>query len=135
MSMDIAVNIPQGLKPIDEPGAVPSSAFVERDGETFLLGGVVTATEKSFFPKAPFAAGSLDIADALIGPSGALYSFTTIHVSQGRPTPYTIGYVDFECGARVLAPIQGDPADLHCDLRVRLGNDGTSWFVTREVSR
>lgn len=64
------------------------------------------------------------------GPRGNLYSFSTVHVSSSRPTPYTIGYVDFENGVRVLAAVEPTPDHkLACDQAVELRAEGERWFV------
>jgi uncharacterized OB-fold protein len=48
---------------------------------------------------------------AVLGRHGTLYSWTTVHVSTTRPTPYDLGYVDLSDhegrGVRVLAPLVG----------------------------
>jgi uncharacterized OB-fold protein len=63
------------------------------------------------------------------GPRGTLYSYSTVHVSSSRPTPYTIGYVDFENGVRVLAQVEAGATPLACDQPVELRADGHRWFV------
>ena len=64
-----------------------------------------------------------------VGPTGLLYSHSTVHVSAARATPYTIGYVDFPNGLRVLASVRGADASLGCDVPVRLANANGEWFV------
>lgn len=68
-----------------------------------------------------------------VGPSGTLYSYSTVHVSASRPTPYTLGYVDLDEGVRVLATIEADDR-LAVDLRCRLviEADGRWYFVPEE---
>lgn len=76
--------------------------------------------------------GARDMEPVLFGPRGNLYSYSTIHVSSSRPTPYTIGYVDFPNGVRVLANIDvpSDMTDtLVCDTTVELRASGERWFV------
>lgn len=58
---------------------------------------------------------------------GSLYSFSTVHVSSSRATPYTIGYVDLDDGVRLLATIAGDPSALSPDLPVRLVRVAGNW--------
>jgi uncharacterized OB-fold protein len=69
-----------------------------------------------------------DLQQIRLGPAGILYSYTTMHVSPTAQAPFTLGYVDLEQGARILAPIHGEPASLRCDLPVTLGTDGEEWF-------
>lgn len=74
---------------------------------------------------------SLDLRPVSGGSVGTLYSYSTVHVSSSRDTPYTLGYVDLESGARVLADISGDLSRLHPDVLVDLtvGPDGSWSFV------
>lgn len=72
----------------------------------------------------PLSAVSEDLAGgALARPAseaGRLYSWSTVHVAAGRPTPYTLGYVDLDDGLRVLAVLDGDPGGLHIGGLVRV---------------
>jgi uncharacterized OB-fold protein len=63
------------------------------------------------------------------GPRGTLYSYSTVHISASRKVPYTIGYVDFDNGVRVLAQIDADPSTLACDLPVEVRAEADRWFV------
>jgi uncharacterized OB-fold protein len=50
--------------------------------------------------------GSLE--PAAFGPSGTIWSTTTLHVAAGgRAAPYTLAYVDLDDGPRVLAHVGG----------------------------
>jgi len=61
---------------------------------------------------------------------GLLYSHSTIHVSATRETPYTVGYVDFPNGLRVLARVRWPDEPLEgCDLPVKLAADDQEWWV------
>jgi len=64
--------------------------------------------------------GGADLAPALISPRGTLYTWTTVHVSSSRATPYTLGYIDLPEELRVLALVQGDTGSLHPGLAMRL---------------
>lgn len=46
--------------------------------------------------------GSRETARAPLGDGGVLYSWTTVHVSTTRATPYDVGYVDLVVGAEEL---------------------------------
>src|SRR3546814_21192007 len=65
----------------------------------------------------------------LFGPAGVLYSYTAIHVSAARSVHYTLGYVDFPNGVRVLAQVEESDAGapIACDQPVELRTDGTRW--------
>lgn len=121
------------LMPLADLGGVERPGFVDRDGEILLEGaqsassGVKTYPPRTICPET----GARDMQPFLIGPGGALYAFSEIHVSSSRPTPYTIGYVDFPQGVRVLAQVRThDPASLACDMPVILRSDGDDWFVS-----
>jgi len=60
---------------------------------------------------------------------GKVYSYTTVHQSQGRwngVTPYVLAYVELDEGPRVMTNIvDSDPADVKVDSRVRVVWDDT----------
>ena len=60
---------------------------------------------------------------------GKVYSFTTVHQSQGRwngVTPYVLAYVELDEGPRVMTNIVDcDPAVIDVDTRVRVVWDDT----------
>lgn len=75
-----------------------------------------------------------DLAEgSLAGPasaSGRLCSWSTVHVSASRATPYTLGYVDLDDGLRVLALLDGDPGMLRIGASVqRVPGPGDLTFV------
>src|SRR5699024_6100523 len=49
-----------------------------------------------------------NLASALLPDTGTLYSYSTVHVSSSRSTPYVLGYVDLPDGVRLLAEIHGN---------------------------
>ena len=53
--------------------------------------------------------------------TGRLYSWSTVHVSASRATPYTLGYVNLDDGSRVLALLDGNPGELRIGAPVRVG--------------
>ncbi len=67
-----------------------------------------------------YRCGATDASAAALSAAGRLYSWSTVRVSASQPVPYTLGYVDLPEGVRVLALIDGDPAGLSPDCRVRL---------------
>ena len=97
--------------------------FVVRDELTYLVCGQASDGTVQF------PAGEQHASTIEVGPQGLLYSYATIHVSATRKTPYTIGYVDFPGGLRVLASVRGQEDTLQCDLQVRLAHDENDWFV------
>lgn len=111
--------------------AASSRAFQEGKDGVQLLGSVSMSSGAATFPARRVCpkTGAQDMVPFAFGPFGKLYSFSTVHVSATRQTPYTIGYVDFECGVRVLAEIEGDPSGFGCDRPVEVRVSGDRWFV------
>lgn len=109
-------------------------AFELRHGDVLLRGSQSRSSGSKAFParEVCMETGARDMEPMLFGPHGKLYSFSTVHVSSTRATPYTIGYVDFPNGVRVLANLDPsvDPATLTCDTPVEVRADGDVWFVT-----
>lgn len=112
------------LKPLSDLRQTSSIVGMEND-KPVLLGGECEACGKRSFPfrsLCPYCASS-NMQDVQLGSEGFLYSFTTIHVSATRATPYTIGYIDLQGNVRTLALIQGNPAHLRPDMKVKLMED------------
>ncbi len=107
--------------------------FELRDGQVLLRGSRSRSSGSMAFPTRDVCleTGARDMEPMLFGPYGTLYSFATVHVSSTRPTPYTLGYVDFPNGVRVLALVDPsvDVAGLTCDTPVEVRADGDQWFV------
>lgn len=102
---------PQVLPFADLVGDVP---VLDTDGATWwLVGSVCHVCDDRAFPARRVCGrcGADDVGPAVLGASGILYSYATVHVSSTRQTPYTLGYVDLDTGPRVLATIGGAPAD------------------------
>jgi uncharacterized OB-fold protein len=103
------------------------------DGSAALVTGRCYSCGTAWFPFGSVCPGcaALDPRRELAGPAGTLYSFTTVHVSSARPTPYSLGYVDLDEGVRVLATIESSPEELAVDApcRLEVGGDGRWWFV------
>jgi DUF35 OB-fold domain, acyl-CoA-associated len=103
------------------------------NGVVLLKGSVSRSSGSLTFPASTVCleTGARDMEPINFGPRGNLYSFSVVHVSATRPTPYIIGYVDFENGLRVLAEVRTNmPAELVCDMPVELRADDEQWFVS-----
>lgn len=100
-------------------------------GEVLLLGARSASSGVPVFPSRPYCpeTAAADMEPATFGPSGTLYSFSTVHVSASRPVPYILGYVDFPGGLRTLASVRVSGGALRCDLPVVLCADGETWWV------
>jgi uncharacterized OB-fold protein len=105
--------------------------FELREGAVFLRGSVSRSSGSRAFPARLVCheTGARDMEPMTFGPRGTLYSYSTVHVSSSRPTPYTLGYVDFDNGVRVLAIVEAGGSELACDQPVELRADGDRWFV------
>lgn len=107
--------------------------FAIQDGAVMLRGSRSRSSGSMAFParEVCLETGARDMEPFLFGPDGTLYSHTTLHVGT-RPVPYTLGYVDFPNGVRVLAPVRSDAAGtpLQCNQPVRLASEDGQWFVT-----
>ncbi|SPF81514.1 Zn-ribbon domain-containing OB-fold protein [Pseudoprimorskyibacter insulae] len=105
--------------------------FTRRDGAVFLNASRSASSGSMAFPARTICqeTAARDMEPIEVGPAGVLYSHSTIHVSATRQTPYTIGYVDFPNGLRVLAQVRGIAADAGCDIPVVLDADADGWFV------
>jgi uncharacterized OB-fold protein len=118
--------------------AGPGVTGSEQSGAAVLIGGHCLACGESWFPSRSVcprcAATDTDTESLTIGPGGRIYSFTTVHVSAARPTPYVLGYVDTDQGIRVLSTIDDSGASLELDQRCTLRTDagGEWWFVPQE---
>ncbi|WP_240632054.1 Zn-ribbon domain-containing OB-fold protein [Alcaligenes faecalis] len=120
-------------QPIRDIASDQASQFVVKDGAVLLRGSQSRSSGSQAFPvrEVCMQTGARDMQDMFFGPFGTLYSFSTIYVSASRPTPYTLGYVDFPNGVRVLAHIRcEDVSALYCDMPVSTATDGNDWFVT-----
>lgn len=120
-------------QPIRDIASDQPSQFVVQDGAVLLRGSQSRSSGSKAFPvrEVCMETGARDMQDLFFGPVGTLYSFSTIHVSASRPTPYTLGYVDFPNGVRVLAHVRCDDVSaLYCDMPVTTASEGDDWFVT-----
>jgi uncharacterized OB-fold protein len=118
--------------PVPDLGAEPELSATDPDGRPVLLGSRCRDCGELAFPErfvcARCTGDQLEVVP--LGGEGSLYSYTTIHVSSSRSTPYTLGYVDLPAGPRLLATIEAAPDALRTDLPVSLGvgDDGQWWF-------
>jgi hypothetical protein len=101
----------------------------DESGRPALLGSVCESCGDVAFP-ARWVCGrcsGTELSETLLSGTGLLYSYTVVHVSPGRQTPYTLGYVDLKEGARTLAPIAGDPESLAVGMPVEVACDEETW--------
>lgn len=105
-------------------------------GPARLIAARCSACSTAWFPRSAVcpSCAAPDPERYLIGPNGTLYSYSTVHVSSARETPYTIGFIDLDEGVRVLATIDVDAGMPELDTRCRLqaGEDGSWWFASEE---
>lgn len=84
------------------------------DGTSVVLtGGRCQSCGQPYFP-APavcLKCGASDMREIELGPEGAIFSFTTVHMSvSGVKPPYSAGYVVLTPGVRVFGQIDPAPA-------------------------
>ena len=107
--------------PIGDIDLEASHIQIDHDGAR-LIGSRCDLCSAACFPKREvcYACGGRAMSVELLPATGSLYSYSTVHVSSSRPTPYTIGYVDLDGGVRLLANIEGSTSQLAPDMRVSL---------------
>lgn len=107
----------------DAPGRIP--------GEAGLSESRCADCGARAFPPRRICVACLgtDLAATPLPTAGTLYSFSTVHVSSARETPYVLGYVDLPDGVRVLTEVVGD-GELACDLPVELVTEPDRWYFT-----
>jgi uncharacterized OB-fold protein len=114
----------QEKKPVYYPGE--EYWMVEKDG-LHLLGSQCQKCRQTYFPPREvcprcFADGEeSEMERVRLSSRGKLYSYSTIQVAPKRfMPPYTLGYVDFPEGVRVLGQLTApDPAKLRLDMAVQ----------------
>jgi uncharacterized OB-fold protein len=115
----------------DMPETAAEPPFETQNGVVLLRGSMSRSSGSKAFPvrQVCLETGSRDMEPMTFGPRGTLYSFSTVHVSSTRKTPYTLGYVDFENGVRVLCQVDAEGQELRCDQPVELRSQGERWCV------
>jgi|GEM_PF-602545 len=125
--------------PFDDLREPRDPPFVVREGVVYLRGSKSRSSGSQAFPERRVCldTGACDMEPFLFGPRGTLYSYTTVHVSSSRSVPYTLGYVDFPNGVRVLAHVResGTGVPAACDQPVELRAEGASWYVVPVAAR
>ena len=119
-------------QPVSDLAIEGRQDFVVEDDIVRLIASSSQSSGSLAFPQRRTCqvTGARDMAPVTVGPNGVLYSFSTVHVSSTRQTPYTLGYIDFENGLRVLAEIRAArPGTLTCDMAVTLAADATGWWA------
>lgn len=111
--------------------------YIIKDNQVFLCGSRSVSSGSFAFPQRSVCqiTGSKDMEPITVGPDGILYSFSTIHVSATRDVPYSIGYVDFPNGLRVLAQVRDLPDDPTCDISVTLKANANDWWVEPNIQK
>lgn len=124
--------VQDGDQPLHDLAIEERQDFVIENGVVRLIVSRSQSSGSVAFPKRSICqvTGARDLVADAVGPAGILYTHSTVHISSTRATPYTLGYVDFPNGLRVLAEVRADGADtLTCDMPVTLASDGAQWWV------
>lgn len=127
---DLGARMPgDHLQPVTDIRMEPGEHLGGAGGDRLLQGSECMSCGEKAFPTRTFcpACGGRDLMTISLPAEGTLYSFSVVHVSSSRATPYAIGYVDLANGVRVLAGLQGEPGQLQIDAPVRLVVDGNEW--------
>ncbi len=118
------------------PPVAPGIFTLPHDEETQprLLGGFCPTCERRYFPRSKYCPVCLgDLAEADLGSTGIVYSFTVVRTRAplGLPEPYSIGYVDLDgTGLRIFCLLDPNCIErFQAGLPVRLavgpiGHDG-----------
>ncbi len=114
----------QEKKPVYYPDE--SSWVVEKDG-LHLLGNHCKNCQQNYFPSREvcpkcFAEGKESKMEKIkLSGKGKLYSYSIVQVAPKRfLPPYTLGYIDFPEGVRVLGQLTTtDPAKLKLDMEMQ----------------
>lgn len=128
--------VPAALRPVADLAVEERCDYRAGGGEVRLRASRSRSSGAMAFPATGICpeTGRRDMDPFETEPEGLLYSWSTVHVSAQRQVPYTIGYVDFACGLRVLAQVRwpesrGGTGSWGCDLPVRLQADEREWWV------
>jgi uncharacterized OB-fold protein len=123
-----------GVRPVRDLSEEAGRVMPDDEGRLRLVGSRCRDCLSVVFPPAGICleCGSTQCEEVALAAHGVLYSFSTVHVSAARPTPYTIGYVDLEDGVRVLAPIENGVA-IWCDMPARLLVSADGSYVCEPV--
>jgi len=104
---------------------------VEADaGDAVLIGMRCAVCQTCAFPQRAFCCncGSSNVSVARLANRGELYSFSTVHISSTRETPYVIGYVDLDDGVRVMGLILTAVEPEIGQRMAVMANNGDWWF-------
>jgi uncharacterized OB-fold protein len=123
------------LQPVTDIRMEPGEHLGGAGGERLLQGSECASCGEKAFPTRAFcpACGGRDLVTISLPAEGTLYSYSVVHVSSSRATPYAIGYVDLANGVRVLAGLRGDSTQFRLDEVVRLVVDGDEWSFAPEL--
>jgi uncharacterized OB-fold protein len=117
------------IHPFTIATASPAHDLVNTENGFRIRGFECCRCGRKSYPRRPHCLGCAgdELRDCLLGIYGRLYSFTTVHVSSSRATPYTIAYVDLDEGVRLLATFAGDSRTLAPNIPVRLTGATDRW--------
>lgn len=122
-------SVGEDAHPLKDLAVTPEALFTVIDQVPYLKGSTSRSSGCHAFPARDVCpnTGARDMEPQLFGPLGSLYSYTAVHVSATRETPYAIGYVDFPQGLRALLMVRSQAAcegRLPCDSPVMLQVEG-----------
>jgi len=63
--------------------------------------------------------------------SGELYTYSSVHISATRETPYHLGYIDLPGDVRLLAELKGELGSFSVGDQMELSTSGDQWFFEK----
>lgn len=117
----------------DSAELVKAPIGVNADGVPSLAGSRCKDCGAVYFPRRLmcFECRSTELQEHPLSRRGVVYSWTTVHVSSARSTPYMIGYVDLPEGVRVFTTLRADrePLDFDQPVQLQAGPDAGWYFA------
>ncbi|WP_349903432.1 Zn-ribbon domain-containing OB-fold protein [Parafrigoribacterium humi] len=115
--------------PIEDLRMAADARAVEGpEGYQFEGSECLSCGEKYFPPRQVcFSCSGTQMRPYLLPSHGTLYSYSRVHVSLQRETPYDVGYIDLDDGVRVFSVLASDGTPWAVDMRVRLTKVRESW--------
>lgn len=126
----------QTLLPFADLTRMDGTALEATEGGA-LLGSRCAGCGVMHFPRrfVCFECRSQDLTDTKLTKTGTLYSWSVVHISATRPTPYVVGYVDLPLdGVRIFSDVRGPADGLEVDMPADLivDPDGSWAFGVKE---
>jgi len=122
--------------PIDDMTVkVSDHVSLDSSGKPQLNGGHCQSCGIKFFPTRTFCpkCTSSKVASVALPTAGELYTYSSVHISATKPTPYHLGYIDLPGDVRLLAELKGELGSFNCGDQMSLVSEGEGkeWFFEK----